>query len=101
MWYLLQAVGCALLTVALIYMRKNGLCLNSWAFYSIVNICFTSWIFPLVYKNAPSFFQAYFWGTAVLIVFGLIGSFWYFGEQLSVIKYFGAGLITLGAFLLI
>ena len=97
MWVLLQATGCVFLAIALAYMRNYGLCLNTWLFYIFVTVCITSWVFPLSYKSAPSFLQVYFLGVSLLTLLGVTGSVFYFGEKLSIIKYLGVLLISVGA----
>lgn len=101
MWILLQVIGCIMLAFALGYMRKIGLAWNSWLLYVSINLFFTSWAFSLSYKMAPSFLQVYFLGTALLTLFGFLGSIFYFKETVSIISYFGAGLTFVGACLIV
>lgn len=58
-------------------------------------------LFILSYSLAPTFFQPWFVGTAILAVLGFVASMIFFGETLTIINIIGAILALAGAVLLI
>ncbi len=101
LWWILQLVGCVGVYIALASGRIFGLCWKSYLFYVTISTVTFSWMFLKSFEIAPSFFQAWFIGTASLALCGVIGSIFYFNETVSVINYVGAGISLIGATLLI
>jgi len=101
LWWILQLVGCAGVYIAFVPSRTLGLCWKSYLFYLILAITTFSWMFLKSFETAPSFFQAWFVGTASLALCGFLGSLFYFGETISTVNYAGATISLIGAVLLI
>ena len=58
-------------------------------------------LFILSYSLAPTFFQPWFLGTAILAILGCVASFILFAEVITITKILGAALALAGAVLLI
>ena len=101
LWWILQITGSLGVYFALIPGRKFGLCPKSYIIYLIVAATTCSWMFLKSYQIAPSFFQAWFMGTAALALLGFLGSIFYFKETVSMLNYAGAVLGLAGCTLLI
>jgi len=101
LWWILQITGSVGVYFALIPGRKFGLCVKSYIIYMIIAATTASWMFLKSYQLAPSFFQAWFIGTAALGLIGFLGSFFYFKEVISIANYVGAATGLLGLYLLI
>lgn len=100
MWALLQILGCVFVTIGLTYQKVNGLCLKSFVVYNVLSILSFSWMYGLSYEKAPSFFSAWFFGTALLAILGFMSSVFYLNESPTVVQYCGAGLALTGGLLL-
>lgn len=104
MWWILQILACLIVTCALIFARWYGLNHGGiavpWGAKILVEPL-AAFSFVKSYTIAPSFFQPWFLGSAVLALAGFIGSLIFFGETVSTIKIFGAVLALVGSVLLI
>lgn len=101
LWWILQITGSLGVYFALVPGRKFGLCVKSYLIYIIIAATTASWMFLKSYQLAPSFFQAWFVGTAALALLGFLGSLFYFGESVSITNYVGATLGIIGSAMLI
>jgi len=101
LWWILQITGSLGVYFALVPGRKFGLCVKSYAIYIIIAATTASWMFLKSYQLAPSFFQAWFVGTAALALLGFAGSVFYFKEAISITNYLGAVACITGSALLI
>lgn len=101
LWWILQVTGSAGVLVALVYGRIHGFCLKSYIFYLIMCITIAGWTFLKSFEIAPSFFQAWFVGTASLALFGLGASYFYFNETVSVINNVGMVMAIVGSLFMI
>ena len=101
LWWVLQIGGSLGVYFALIPGRIHGLCHKSYIIYMIMAATTASWMFLKSYELAPSFFQAWFVGTAALALFGFFGSLFYFKEVVSVLNYIAAIMVLVGSGLLI
>lgn len=104
MWIFLQVLG--IICVSITHM------FNRWASINGVSFC-TKWLVNVLvqsvgapafiksYALAPSFFQPWFLGTALIALTGFLGSWIFFGESISIIKIIGSLLAIAGSILLI
>jgi hypothetical protein len=105
-WWLYQIVACVFVTVGLTYGRwygdhnPNAGVLVPWAAISVMEIA-AALCFLKSYITAPSFFQPWFLGTAVISLLGLIPSLFLFNEVPNIIHIFGAVLAIAGSVLLV
>jgi len=101
LWWILQLTGSAGVFVALAYGKIKGLCWESFLVYITISFSICSWMFLKSYEIAPSFFQAWFVGTAALALCGFAGSIFYFKDVVSLLNYIGAIAVLIGSGLLI
>ena len=101
MWWILQVTGCLSITAALSYMRIAGLNVSTYTVYVLVQALFIAWAFPISYRLAPSFFQAWFLGNATLALGGFAVSWFYLKEVAHIHNYVGAVMAIVGSLLLI
>jgi hypothetical protein len=101
LWWILQITGSLGVYFALIPGKKFGLCVKSYIIYMIIAATTASWMFLKSYQLAPSFFQAWFVGTAALTLLGFFGSLFYFKETISIFNYIGAFVVISGSALLV
>jgi hypothetical protein len=101
LWWILQITGSLGVYFALIPGRKFGLCAKSYIIYLIMAATTCSWMFLKSYQLAPSFFQAWFVGTAALTLLGFLGSAFYFKETIGFYNYVGAVIVVAGSAMLI
>jgi len=100
MWWSTQIIACVLITVVNVGFRYYGF--SFWPIFVGVLVCIPVEIcFAKSYSIAPSFFQAWFFGTILLTVFGFVISLLVFDGVVSVRHYFGLVLATVGAYLLV
>ena len=104
MWWILQALAIVGVAAVHTFNRWAGLqginFLTKW----LINIggqAMTAPLFILSYALAPSFFQPWFLGTALIAIMGFVASLIFFGEALTLLKILGAVLSIAGAVLLI
>lgn len=101
MWILYAILACIGITFACIPMRIYGFGYKSYFLYLII-VAFTSgWMLPLTYDKSPTFYQAWFLTTALLTIFGMLPSWFIFGESIKLIHFIGIGLCLIGGYLLI
>jgi drug/metabolite transporter (DMT)-like permease len=96
LWWILQITGSLGIYFALASGRIYGLCWRSYFTYVAIGTTTASWMFLKSYQLAPSFFQAWFVGTASLAIIGFIGSMFYFKESPTALGYFGALISLIG-----
>jgi len=104
MWWILQTIGCLLIAGALTYARWYGInytgLFNPWAVKVgaelIAAVCLVK-----SFAIAPSHFQPWFIGMAILSLSGFVGSMIFFGEIVGMVKICGAALVLVGAALLV
>jgi len=101
MWWILQITGSIGVYFALVPGKKYGLCWKSYLTYVFFATTVCGWMFLKSYETAPSFFQPWFLGTALLALIGFLASMFYFGETINTINYVGAVLGLTGCVLLI
>ena len=100
-WWILQIVGSVGVYFALIPGKKYGLCWRSYLTYLFFASTICGWTFLKSYETAPSFFQPWFVGTALLALIGYLGSIFYFKESTCALYNFGAIITLIGACMLI
>jgi hypothetical protein len=101
LWWILQITGSMGVLVALAYGRSHGFSWNSYGVYMCVAATTAGWMFLKSYEISPSFFHAWFVGTAALALLGFFASKYYFKEILILPNYIGVIIIMLGSGLLI
>lgn len=101
LWWVLQITGSMGVLVALAYGRVHGFSWNSYGVYMFMIGTTAGWMFLKSYNISPSFFHAWFVGTASLALLGFLTSKYYFNEILILPNYIGAIIIMLGSGLLI
>lgn len=89
MWILLQTIGIFFIYIAQVSNRYFGLSFYGVLNYILITALILSWILPLSYQLAPSFFQPYFLGIILLTIFGLVGSNFLFNDNISLVNYIG------------
>ena len=103
MWWVLQIIACLIVVSALLFARWYGLnrggIVVPWGVKILVEPL-AAFAFIKSYALAPSFFQPWFLGTAVITLGGFIGSLVFFGEAITAMKIFAAMLILAGSLLL-
>src|SRR6056297_251753 len=100
MWWITQIIAIFFIFLAQVLNRHFGLSFYGVTCYSMITVFILSWLLPLSYQLAPSFFQAYFLGIIALSVFGVIGSNLFFNDAISLINYIGI-FLSLGGCVLI
>jgi len=100
-WWILQIMGSFGVYFALVPGKKYGLCWRSYLTYLFFASTVCGWMFLKSYETAPSFFQPWFLGTALLALIGFAASTLYFHEAISALNYIGAALGITGCILLI
>lgn len=100
MWALLQIIGIFLIYIAQVSNRYFGLSFFGVFNYVAITALFLSWMLPLSYQLAPSFFQPYFLGIIMLTIFGLVGSNFLFNDSISWINYLGIFISLIGCILI-
>ncbi len=104
MWWILQTLG----VIGIAFMQA----FNRWAVQAkipftriwIVDVIIEVIVAPAFIKSyalAPTLFQPWFLGTAIIAVCGFIVSMLIFGEIITITKLIGAALALAGAVLLI
>ena len=101
LWWILQITGSMGVLVALAYGRSHGFTWNSYGVYMCMAATTIGWMFLKSYEIAPSFFGAWFVGTAALALLGFLASRYYFNEVLILPNYLGAITVLIGSALLI
>jgi len=106
MWWIWQIIAIVCVTAALTFGRWYGLnypgqgLFTPWAVKVGIEFI-AAYAFIKSFVMAPSFFQPWFLGAALLALFGFLASLAFFGETISLIKICGAALSVVGAALLI
>ena len=101
LWWILQITGSMGILVALTYGRIHGFNWRSYGVYMCMAAMIAGWMFLKSYEIAPSFFSAWFVGTAALSLLGFFTSRYYFNEVLILSNYIGALIVVIGSTLLI
>jgi hypothetical protein len=101
MWWILQILGSIGVYFALVPGKKYGLCWKSYLTYVFFATTVCGWMFLKSYETAPSFFQPWFLGTALLALIGFLASIFYFEETISIVNYVGAAFGIMGSIMLI
>jgi len=108
MWWILQIIYIIGVVVIQVFNSYVGLpsCPYTFSFTNrvLINAGWLSIIAPaaiISYAKAPTFFQPWFLGTALIAVFGFVTSFLFFGEPFLIKRLIGAALSLIGAVLLI
>lgn len=104
MWIFFQVLG--IICVSIVHMYNRWASINGVGFYTkwLVNILIQFIGAPAFIKSyalAPSFFQPWFLGTALISLTGFLGSWIFFGESISIIKMVGSLLAIIGSILLV
>jgi len=102
-WFLwgIYAAGCLALVNS--FIRANPWGLSLWAMVLIVTpitALGTQLGFTQFYWGAPSFYAAWFWGTALSSTAGFLASLFIFHEELRLLNLIGIGMILGGSWLL-
>ena len=106
MWWIFQIIAIICVTAALTFGRWYGLnypgqgIFTPWAVKVGIEFI-AAYAFIKSFTMAPSFFQPWFMGAALLALFGFLGSLIFFGEAVSIVKILGALLAVVGSVLLI
>ncbi len=101
MWWILQIIGCAVVTSVQMVNRQYGLGLTSWLVYSLTACTVTYLSFARSYEIAPSFTLAWMFGQTALNTFGLIGGLLIFKNALTVQQWIGVVMSIVGGYLMI
>jgi len=89
-WVLLQILGAFIVAIIHGVGKHYGLTWFSFSIYAAGCVLFLSWLYPYVYSIAPSYLQAFFFGSIVISIFGFITSFLVFKEVVNVWNMVGA-----------
>ena len=100
MWVVTQIIGIFFVFLAQVSNRYFGLSMLGVLNYIGITAIFLSWLLPLSYQLAPSFFQPYFLGIIMLTIFGLIGGNIFFNDNISVVNYLGIFISFIGCILI-
>jgi hypothetical protein len=107
MWWILQTLYIIGVVFIQVFNRSIGLpnCPYTFSFKNtcLINAGWLSLIAPMAiisYAKAPSFFQPWFLGTALIALFGFATSFFIFGEPILMKRMIGASLSLIGIALL-
>lgn len=100
MWILYMTIAIIVLTLAQIPSRVLGLTMVSYAILALSQLSLTSWLIPLSYAKAPTFFQPWVYSIGLLSIGGVVVSTLYFREVISTVQWIGLGLTALGSILL-
>lgn len=104
MWWIFQIIGALGITIALMFARWYGINYNGtllpWSVKMLMETI-VAYSFIRSYAIAPSFFQPWFLSSALITLFGFLGSLIFFGEAIGMVKMLGAALCLIGAALLI
>jgi hypothetical protein len=90
MWIFWQVLAIAITSALFAVCRYMGLNIWSYLIYAGVCLGFTAWMFPKAYELAPTYFQAYWVGTAAFTLFTFIITFLVFHENISLLNILGA-----------
>lgn len=101
MWWILQIVGCAGVSLAQVVNRIYGVGAMSWVIYSVIAMTITYFAFSKSYAVAPTFFGAWFVGQVALNVLGLLVAFLVFKDSVSTTQWIGLVLSIVGGYLII
>jgi hypothetical protein len=101
MYIITQIVGCLIMAISLAYTRDVGFGIKSYLVFVAAQVMFIGWLFPYSYGHAPNLFAPWFIGSSSMAIFGLLISYFWFGDVISVRNYIGIGTVFLGTYLLI
>ncbi len=104
MWWFLQIIGILCIVIVHIFNRWAGMAGIDFYMRWLINISIQIVAAPAFIKSyalAPTFFQPWFLGTALIATAGFLGSLIFFGEAITIIKIIGSFSAVLGAILLI
>ena len=99
MWILFQVLACAAVVGAQAFNRAYGLCISSWVVYTTLSAVVCWGAFAYSYAKAPSFFAAFFLGSAALNILGLIASLVIFKDVIHLPHVIGALFVIVGGVL--
>jgi len=99
MWIIYQILGCLLVFIAQSSNRKFGFSVNGVSIYFFINL-FLCYFFPKSYELAPNFYSPYFLGVVLLSVFGVIGSYFIFNDNISTVNVIGILVAFVGCILI-
>lgn len=100
-WWLMQIANMSLLYSTQMVFRQLGPCLASWLYYSVICVFCVTWMTQYVIKFAGGLFWAHFLGLSLLVIFGILGSWLYFKEPVSLTNWIGVAFIAIGAALIL
>ncbi len=104
MWWIAQLLAIALIAAVHTFNRwasEHGMSFLVRWLANVGGQAVCAPLFILSYALAPTFFQPWFLGTAVLAILGCVASFIFFAEVITITKILGAALALAGAVLLI
>ena len=101
MWWILQIVGCLVVTAVQMVNRHYGVGLTSWLVYSLTACTVTYMSFAKSYAIAPSFTLAWMFGQTALNTLGLIGGLLVFKDALTAQQWVGVVMSVIGGYLMI
>lgn len=104
MWWITQILAIALIAAVHTFNRWASEQGMSFLIRWLANVggqAIAAPLFILSYSLAPTFFQPWFIGTAILAILGCVASLVFFGDVLTITKIIGAVLILAGSVLLI
>jgi uncharacterized membrane protein len=100
MWWVLQIIACAGVTVAQVVNKYYGVCFTSWVVYVMI-ATLTYWGFVKSYMLAPNFFSAWFVGQAALGVLGVLAAVLFFKDQVNTYQWIGMIMVIVGGYFLV
>ena len=104
MWWIVQILAVFIVTAIHTFNRWASIEGMSFTIRWLANVggqAAAAPLFILSYSLAPTFFQPWFIGTAVIAILGFVTSFIFFAEVITITKLIGAALALAGAVLLI
>lgn len=100
MWILLQMLACLIVVGINSIYRQYGLTWATWLL-SLLFVLPAQFFYGRSFEQAPTFFSAWFLGSAVLAVSGFLVSLLLFDGIVNTKCYIGLALTIVGAYLLI
>jgi hypothetical protein len=101
MWLVYLIISMVAISITQAVNKEFGFCLISYMVYSITCVSLLGWMLPLCYQLSLTFYKPYFLGVALLSIFGLLISAFYFKEVILWYNYIGIVLSLIGALLMV
>ena len=99
-WIIYQIIGIFFVFIAQVSNRYFGFTFYGVSSYCLITVFLLSWLLPLSYQLAPSFFQPFFLGIILLCIFGLFGSYIIFGDKITLLNILGIIISIIGCLLI-